>query len=190
MVHLSWGTNTITIDAAATETHGGKVNITDHPVEKGAPPTDHVRPLPRTLKVDGVIVDWPLASAGAKTDIALGKDPMGAGDGRAAYLVELLHRLRDSATIFTVDTGVRSYSSMLIEEISVPRDKSTASGLRVQLQLKEVRFVDSQEVPLQKPKTDAGKKKTNAGKKNPESATAAEESWLVQGLKGLANLSR
>lgn len=49
----------IEVDATTREVHGFSNDVTDHPVETGAAITDHVRPKPITLSIDGVISNAP-----------------------------------------------------------------------------------------------------------------------------------
>lgn len=52
-------TYSIRIDATVSETHAYVNQVTDHPVERGANITDHVRPEPRRLSLVGFISNAP-----------------------------------------------------------------------------------------------------------------------------------
>src|SRR5713101_5273233 len=50
----------ITIDATLQEVHKADAEVTEHPVELGADITDHVRPKPVELRIEGIISDTPI----------------------------------------------------------------------------------------------------------------------------------
>ena len=51
---------TIWIDVAISEKHSLAADVTEHPVEEGASITDHVRPQPRTVELEGLVTNHPL----------------------------------------------------------------------------------------------------------------------------------
>lgn len=48
------------IDVSVRESHEITAEVSDHPVETGSNVTDHVRPLPRTISIDGIVTNHPL----------------------------------------------------------------------------------------------------------------------------------
>lgn len=50
----------IWVDVSISETHGVGAEVTDHPVEAGSNIVDHVRPLPRTFSIEGLITNHPV----------------------------------------------------------------------------------------------------------------------------------
>lgn len=221
--------DTITFDASVSEQHGSESTVTDHPVETGANIIDHIRDLPSTLRIEGVLVDFPLgltrktqatgslqapgagtSATGSITDPTKGlgaaagsllpgfaqaaifdRAPIvkvepgtAAGDprilvreadpgegfvGRAKRILSQLEKLRTDGTLVQVQTGLRTYESMAIQSITVPRDKSVAGGFKVSIALRGVRLVESQTVAAMQPSTlrkasgkvDAGKQATS-----------------------------
>lgn len=64
-VTISWQgesgqTFSITLDASLHEQHTGTATITDHPVETGSNVTDHIRPDPDMLTIEGIVSNTPL----------------------------------------------------------------------------------------------------------------------------------
>ena len=169
-------TEAITLDASVTETHGGTVGIPTHPVEKGANVSDHVRKEPASLRVEGLLVDHPMAAQKtAQATTIVGADD---GEGRAAYIYAHLENLRDVGTLFEVHTGIKVYSNMLIQDLSAPRDKSIAGAVRFSATLREVRLVESQVVPI-KTSTTKAKPKTDGGKQTGKTATEQEKKKTI-----------
>ena len=59
-------------DASISETHTDESDVTEHPVEDGSNITDHVRLLPNTFEMSGMITNTPLvylASVQSKSPI-------------------------------------------------------------------------------------------------------------------------
>jgi Dit-like phage tail protein len=52
-------TYTLTLDASVHESHLGTSTVTDHPVERGSNVSDHIRPDPDQLTIEGMISNTP-----------------------------------------------------------------------------------------------------------------------------------
>lgn len=50
----------IWVDVSIRESHSATAEVSDHPVEEGSAITDHVRPLPRTIEIEGLVTNHPL----------------------------------------------------------------------------------------------------------------------------------
>lgn len=55
-------TGSITLDASVNEQHMNTAQVTEHQVESGPNITDHIRPLPQKLSIEGMITNTPIAS--------------------------------------------------------------------------------------------------------------------------------
>ncbi len=58
----------IEFDAVMRENHTNTVTVTSHPVEKGAAISDHIRPEPDKLSIEGWVSDTPLVEPATQTD--------------------------------------------------------------------------------------------------------------------------
>lgn len=56
------------IDVSVREVHGLTAEATHNPVEEGADVTDHVRLMPRTLQIEGLVTNHPIALPGSHMD--------------------------------------------------------------------------------------------------------------------------
>lgn len=91
LVYFSWvdydgKANDLLIDASPARTHTASAQVTEHPVEKGSPATDHIRPMPRRVTIEGIITNTPL---GAPPTAATNDVGGGAGYTAGKYLVEM-----------------------------------------------------------------------------------------------------
>ena len=189
MLTLVWDNGQMALDATVSEQHMHRVRITAHPIERGGNPVDHVVLLPAGLKVEGIFTDYPLPNANGQTTVGTGI----TGSGRADYLVDKLRDLQAAATVFEVNTGIKTYADMLLEDIGEPRDKGIDAAARVSLTFVYARFVSSQTAALTKPATPAGSGKASGGKQTGTPATSGQAkrvSILKSVLQKAAALSK
>jgi len=64
MIKLVWQeaerTYLLTFDAVTSEQYDLETQVTEHPIEKGSPLVDHVRPLPVRITLEGLVTDTPV----------------------------------------------------------------------------------------------------------------------------------
>lgn len=58
----------IWIDVSVREGHDLQAEVTEHPVESGANIADHIRPLPATLAIDGIVTNHPIELPGSHVE--------------------------------------------------------------------------------------------------------------------------
>ncbi|XTZ36841.1 phage baseplate protein [Salmonella enterica] len=115
-------------DVIVTEKHVDTLEITQHPVEMGAPITDHAYKLPGE-----VVMEVGFAGGGL-----LGKSPQ----ERYQQLLDL----QAKRLPFDVITGKRIYKNMLLRAIEVSTDVATENVLSATLTLSEVLITNPQVV--------------------------------------------
>jgi hypothetical protein len=104
--------------------------------------------------------------------------------------MDALVRLHESEAVFEVATNVRTYSSMVIESLTVDRDRDTSGAVFFSATLVHVRVVHLSGVVVEPAPTDVDKvaEPVNAGKKdtkpvtNPDHKTVLLE--LIEGVTG------
>ena len=166
---------TIELDAVTTETHGAEVEITDFPIETGSSITDHVRRKPLTLSMTVVLSDI--------TD-------SGPVPGRSVDLCNQLYLMQSDAKVLSVYTPAKTYDSMLIQSIGVPRDNKSGCGLTLNVALKQVSLVQNRQTKKVNSRTARAQPKAKAGKTNPVSGPAptqgqARSVSVLSGLTGV-----
>jgi hypothetical protein len=166
----------VQFDASVSEVHTDEVEITDHPVEDGSDISDHIRKLPITLEMNGVVTNNPLvflASIRAKspvtTDTSNTNDRVGAAYAK-------LREMQESGELLDVVTSLRDYSNMAIKSLSVTRDASTGNILDSSLTLREITIARALtvDVPIPIAAKVSKKKETNKGNKSKEAATTEQ----------------
>lgn len=114
-------------DVVVEEVHRDTLMITDHPVETGAAISDHAFMMPVEIEMR---VGWSDSSSGY------------IGAARDAY--EMLQALQQSRTPFTVITGKRVYSNMLIRGLQAQTDVHSENILQCTCNMREVIIVSTQ----------------------------------------------
>lgn len=144
---------TIIPNVVVEEVHTDTLTITDHPVEQGAPITDHAFMNPAELSMR---IGWSSSSLALDSVVSSVVDSVKAGKLTAPKiktvrdLYEDLLKLQASRKPFDVSTGKRLYKDMLIKSISTTTDASTENALVVSVVLRQVILVKTRAVQLQK----------------------------------------
>lgn len=184
--HLTVGL--VQFDASLSETHARQCEITDHPVEEGSTISDHIRRLPETLEVNGVVSNHPivfLASLNSPSPITNGLTPATA---RAELAYSTLRKLMDDGELVTVVTSLWEYENMAITSMSVARDVNTGNVLNCSLSLREIIIAKTKTVDAPEPSNVGQKGAKDVGKKVPGAATAAQSAKSSSVLGSLASL--
>jgi hypothetical protein len=173
------------LDATLREVHTAESEVTENPVEKGAAVSDHSRPKPVRITIDGLVTASPLQP-----------DPSRL---QPSEVYQELIRAKDAGDLLTVKTKLATYDDMVIESISVTRDAGTGDALPFTATLKQIRVVATvsvdrpvervkkprakQTVALEeKPKVEEPNKR--APKTRPKSLATKQTDWLSDVWRG------
>jgi hypothetical protein len=125
------------VDATLSERHTIAVEVTAHPVERGANVADHKRRKPAGLQLEGVVSNSPIAT----------KEKLPAGyTQRAQSAQQYLESLADSAELVTIITETKVYENMALTELSAPRDAKTGDAYRFTASFTAIRIVENKTV--------------------------------------------
>jgi hypothetical protein len=176
--------DSLVLDASITESHVGEVEVTEHPVEKGAAISDHSRPRPDLLTIEGLVSNTPLnltqaqrAGAAQGTEQAIQGQP---GYAEAAYAI--LRDLRETGKLITVVTALRTYDNMVMVQLTVPRSAKTGEALRFTAQFKQVRVVQNKVTTITVAKEPKARGKTSTGKQVGKPTEEAKDKSALKGL--------
>lgn len=163
-----------TIDVMLSETHMKKVKVARHPIGKGIPIADNVRPEPEEFTCVAFFSDH-----AASIDEAIKKVAAGLESTSETY--DQLAEIMDLAWKFEVKTSFRTYDNMILETMSAPRSSDKSNCMEATLKFVELRKAKSVKVGLPA-KTPAKKK---AAPKKPKGAQTKAE-VATTGAKKLA----
>ena len=118
----------ILIDVVVSENHEFRSRAPQFPVETGANITDQVIQEQRKVSLSCVVSDTPL------------RLPSMPRIKTTYELLRLLWKLREPIVVIT---GIDIYRSVIIESISIPRDKTTGQALNFDVELVEITYARS-----------------------------------------------
>lgn len=163
--------DSIELGCSISETHTSKVEVTEHPVEEGFAVTDHARPMPDEVSIEGLVTDTPLSRAqqrrtveafGITFESASEAEHIRGQPGYAAQAYAKLLDLHDHPRLITIVTELRRYENMLMTSLAVPRNKDVGDSLRFTASFKTVRIVSNKLTVAKKTRT--APKKVSTGK--------------------------
>jgi hypothetical protein len=132
-------------DAVLSEEHGQKLAVTENPIEKGVSIADHCYMEQATLTLKASVSDIRLPNA---PDIYA--QSLGRSNHAYMMLVSLQQRLANKELEpFDIMTSVKTYPDMVLTELSMSRDKTTAFLGRFTMVFKQIITIDTQMVPYQ-----------------------------------------
>jgi hypothetical protein len=170
----------VVLDASVTEVHSARATVTRHPVEAEqgtqSAVSDNVQVDPLTVQIDGVVTNHPLENFAER--LAFG-DRSETQDVQAH--LELLTTLL-TGTLITIRTTLLTYEDMVLEQLSVTRDKEKGNALHLSATATQVRLVTLEETESQaKPLSTKNAGKQGAVPAEPE-IEAESTSLLHKGL--------
>lgn len=165
----------IEIHAVLREVYIDTLQATQHPVELGAPITDHAFRRPSE-----VIIQCGWSNSGldafASTIAQFFSGQLSASDYVGGVYSKLL-ALQQSRVPFTITTSKRQYSNMLIAALQVTTDEKTSNVLLCQATCREIIIATTQTTTLPAKENQANPQSTagveNTGTKQPVPATPA-----------------
>lgn len=158
--------DSLSFDAAPQDTHSADADATEHPVESGGAVVDHVVQKPEVLKVEGLVSDTPI---GGEVE-----------EGRAALAWATLSRLKDTATLLSIDTPKRQYDRMILKSLDVVNDARTGDAIRFQATFRQIRTAETRRAAPRP--TGARQDKGKRAAKKAEPATEEKGKTLLKGF--------
>lgn len=157
----------IAVECWVAEEHTRELEVTENPVEFGAPIVDHA-----FVKPQGLVVEFGVSN----TPLGMINDAFGGrGTDRIGFARDLLFELQSTRTLLLVETLTGgNYARMMLQKITWRADKKTVNAVRFSLTLKEVLFVataQTEYTPL--PAEAKTKKQTDPAKKKGEKPAKA-----------------
>jgi hypothetical protein len=146
------GTTYLEIDVCIKEKHKFPVDVTDHAVERGIAISDHARPKPEEITLEGMVTNNPTTT---------GTTPRRADTAR-----QFFHGLHDHPRLVSVIMPSWKYTDMILTELEEERDAKTGDVFMINATFKHVRQVTNQvttvatKQPKTKPKTTNGAQTT------------------------------
>lgn len=166
------------LDAAVSIQHRAEVEVTQHAVERGADITDHARPRPEVVTIEGIISNTPINHTQRTRAVefvgrdfraefqttASGEQPFGT-PGYAEEGYAKLRDMKDKGELVTVVTPLRVYEAMVITSLDIPQDARTGDALRFTATLQHVRIVENRVTQIKVATNPRANAKVKLGKR-------------------------
>jgi hypothetical protein len=178
------GVGFVQLDCSVMEKHTDAAEITSHPVEDGSLMTDHIRKLPVTLEITGLVTNTPityLASAFAKPS-TFGSEafiPSTPSSDRVDDAYALMQLMMENGVTMSVVTSLRNYENMAIESLSVTREAPTGQALDCVIALREVQKAKALSIDLPIPENPANNASTDTGTTSTTGASASQSQSMA-----------
>ena len=153
-------------DAVFKTEHTANMIITEHPIQTGAPVSDHAYMEPVEISVE------------------IGMSDVN-GEGTSLQMYQQLKALMNLREPFTVVTRLESYSDMLIASLSVPDDYTTMHSLKAGIVFKQVRVVSVATVEVQQTVSSSKNDSSSgtASARNDESNKKTSAQKIIEGIQ-------
>lgn len=141
----------IVLDASVEESHSAKATVTRNPIEDGSEVSDHVRLNSLELKINGVISDTPSVFGLIQNPSLTTRDFVSTIVGKSKRSVDAYNKLielRNKRETFTVITNLKVYQNMVIEELVIDRNATTANAIHFTAQLVQIQKVSSESTAI------------------------------------------
>lgn len=112
------------LDATINEDHNYTSRVTSYPVEDGTIVSDYIIKDPETVDVTGVVSDTPLSIL--------------SSFNRSVSAFNRLEQIYRNRELITIITGIKTYTTMAMTSLSVPRNVQTGQSLTFSMSFKKV----------------------------------------------------
>lgn len=174
------------LDVTKSYTIDGDSDITEHPVEQGANVSDHVRPKPRLVHVEGMVTNTPLPTP----ETAAGTEYPVDEPGPAAAAYAMLENRRKGGYLHTLVLPLDTIQFLALKRVSEPRDAKTGDALRFSLTFQEIVQVVNQTVFVSTA-TPQTQSKVSAGTRPSTPATpTSDQNTALRALTNFAGVTQ
>lgn len=126
--------NGFQLDCTLKETHTFENEVTDFPVEGGSTISDNIRRKPIEIMLECVVSNTPIGVIALQGNHRPEAHPV---EWLFDYFEQMMERRE---TVFII-TSLRTYATMAIESITVPRDAKSGKAMFFTMRLKQIKFV-------------------------------------------------
>jgi hypothetical protein len=162
------------LDCAEEEVHGLEAMITEHPVEEGINISDHIRRLPYTLEISGIVTNTPIVNLEKEDPQSPNTLDTSSPADRVALSYSELNEMLSNGTIVDAITSLATYSNMVIQNRTITRNAENGNVLNVTISLRELLTAETEQVPVPEPVVTSKRQTTDRGKKTKKEANTVQ----------------
>jgi hypothetical protein len=130
----------IPMDACISRNYDFRAQVTQFPIETGSTVTDHVHLQPDELTLEGMVSNVPVTEVPTVLDLRgdAQASPGATAGGRAQQAYDALLTVFRKRLPLTVFTEHNIYEDMILESLSIPKDRVTGDSLKFSASLKKI----------------------------------------------------
>lgn len=143
------------VDCTVSESHTAENDVTMNPVEGASARTDHIRPMPEQITIEGLVSGTPTPKGTGR--VATHTDPSGkthrftsavsesdstGGISRLEAAAAALYKILNGGELVTVVTGTRTYENMAMKSLAINKTAKTGFALPFTAVFIQVKTVD------------------------------------------------
>lgn len=151
------------VDAFISESHSFSAEISEHPVESGQSIVDHVRNLPITLTIDGIISNTPMSMIGLTAFDSANRFLNKESNDFSARAFEKIEKLFQDRKPLTICTSIKDYRNMVLESLSVERGAGSNESLHFKCTAKQICIVEQSLIKIPQSTTTRTQPKQRKG---------------------------
>lgn len=153
----------LVVDAFISESHSFSAEISDHPVESGQSIVDHVRSLPVTLMIDGIISNTLMNLIGLTAIDSVGRLLNKESNDFSARAFEKIEKLFQERKPLTICTSLKDYRNMVLESLTIERGGGANESLSFKCTAKQICIVEQSLISIPQSKATRTKPKQKKG---------------------------
>ena len=146
--------------------HEQRIEKTQHPVQTGASISDHAYIIPARLVLDIRMSD--------AIDAYYNPSTWSGSSSKSVSAYQTMLAISFSRIPLSITTGLRTYTSMIIESLAPVETSKTIGGLRMRIEFGQIFMADTSQPTISARPQDTDS--TNLGTKDPQTPTDAQES--------------
>jgi hypothetical protein len=181
-------TGLMQFDCSLNEVHTDEAEITEHPVETGANITDHIRKLPASVEINGLVTDTPIAILASVTARSPVQGALIPSQKRSDDAYALLQQFMENGDLVRVVTSLRDYDNMALSSLSVARDAANGQVLNCVVTLREVFKAKDLSILLPVPSEVQNKGDSNQGNKDKTQAKPKQQQVANSALSDITGI--
>ncbi len=151
----------VSVAASINEDHNIEASVTEHPVEAGSDITDHYRTNPRTLQIEALVTNTPIATGYPGQTAINSLTSLITGDDPVLNSWAEIESYFDTEKIITIETSLKLYTSMVLTRFAVNRNAGNGQNLRFSCSARQIKIVTTEETEaIEEPQTTTTEKDT------------------------------
>lgn len=163
------------VDAFVNESHSFSAELSEHSVESGEAIVDHVRNMPLSLNLNGIISNTPMSLIGLTVYNSAQRFLKKDSNNFVELALKKIEDIFAKREPITIATSLKTYSNMVLESLTVERGGGFNGSLSFNCTAKQIQIANQELISITEPKFKRGQPKKKKGlQESPTAETNVE----------------